>query len=91
MHLNYFLWTDEFLEAYRRFIAKAFAETQGRGRTFLFRANVERHRENPRWEESWAERFVSKEERVERRDFRPAYRTMLELAVRDVGVGTLRS
>ena len=90
VHVNYFLWSDEFFAAYRNFVSAAFAENQGPGRVFLFRANVERHRENPRWEESWADRFVAPSERITRVEFRVLYKKMLELAVRDVGVGTLR-
>ena len=90
VHVNYFLWTEEFLEAYRKFVGAAFAENQGREKAFLFRANVERHRENPRWEDRWAERFVAQEKRVVREEFKAVYKNMLDLAVRDVGVGSIR-
>ena len=90
VYVNEFLWTEDFLKAYREFIAAAFAEHQGPHGTFLLRANVARHRENPHWDESWAERFVSEEKRIRRSEFIPLYRRMLALAARDVGVDRVR-
>lgn len=86
VYTNEFLWTRDFLKAYLEFVTAAFAENQGPGNPFLFRANVVRHRENPRWDESWTSRFVPEEERIKRCTFIPLYRRMLALAARDVGV-----
>ena len=91
VYVNEFLWTEDFVKAYREFTTAAFAENQGPGRPFLFRANVARHRENPRWDESWSESFVSEDKRIRRCEFIPLYRRVLELAGRDVGVGRVRS
>ena len=50
---NFFLWSKEFLEAYEEYTRTAFLEHRGEGRQFLFRTSVARHRENPKWEDSW--------------------------------------
>lgn len=86
VHMNGFLWSPEFMAAYRRFGAVAFRERRGPGETFLIRANVARHRENKNWRETWADRFVSEDERVRRVDFEAAYTEMIGLAVQDLGV-----
>ena len=83
---NRFLFSPEFMCAYRRYKSTAFVEFQGKGVEFLFKANVERHMENPEWKESWRRRFVKSEERVLRGDFVKAYDNMLSVAVRDLGV-----
>ena len=83
---NRFLFSDEFMEAYETYKRVAFLESQGRGRDFLFRANVDRHMENPEWSEEWRVRFVNSDERVLRKDFVRAYDKMLSVAVRDLGV-----
>ena len=86
VHMNAFLWTVEFLDAYKQFTTAAYAETQGRGSAFRFRANVDMHRVNPRWEDAWSERFVPAAERIRRKEFTEVYQRVLYLAVRDIGV-----
>lgn len=87
VHMNRFLWSKEFLEAYDAFRGVAFVENQGRGRMFALRANVARHREeNRNWQDAWGERFVAESERVTREEFVAAYDKMLHLAVSDLGI-----
>ena len=86
VYANKFLWSPEFMEAYRRFNTVAYVENRGPGKEFQFRANVTRHRENPAWQATWADRFVSKEERVTRKDFICAYNKVISRAVRDLGI-----
>lgn len=86
VHMNRFLWSGDFLDAYKKFATVAFAENQGPSRTFLLRANVERHKENPRWEPAWEGCFAPEAERVDRETFTTAYDYMLSLAVRDLGI-----
>ena len=83
---NRFLWSGDFLEAYKKFTATAFLENQGPGRPFLFRANVTLHKKNPNWKDAWEERFVAESDRVRRKEFLAAYEPMLRLAVRDIGI-----
>ena len=82
VHMNQFLWSTEFMDAYQKFTISAFAENQGPGRDFLLRANVERHQENPGWKSSWAGLFVAQDQRIRRKDFKAVYNRMLSLAVR---------
>ena len=83
---NSFLWSCDFLDAYRDFTATAFLENQGPGRPFLFRANVVLHKKNPNWDDVWEKRFVKESDRVRRKEFIDAYERMLRLAVRDIGI-----
>src|SRR3954470_2978820 len=39
---------------------------EGPGRDFLLRANIDRHREHPGWQEEWAARFMPVEHRITR-------------------------
>ena len=86
VYMNRFLWSPDFLEAYDGFGRTVFVQNRGPGRPFAFRANVERHKENPNWDDSWEDRFVPEKDRVRRVDFREAYDRMMALAVRDLGV-----
>ena len=86
VYMNKFLWSEQFLCAYKKFISGSFLENQGADRTFLICANVERHRENPKWKSDWETRFVPEEERVKRETFMNLYNEMLSLAVRDIGI-----
>lgn len=86
VYTNRFLWSNEFLHAYREFSATAFLENAGSGETFLLRANVHRHRENPAWVAAWERRFVPQAEHVSRETFTRDYDRMIRLAVRDLGI-----
>ena len=70
----------------RVYTAAAFVGKQGPGNSFLFRANVDRHRENKKWEDSWKNRFVPVNERIKREDFIRFYKDMMSSAVRDLGI-----
>ena len=86
VYMNRFLWSEEFLCSYRHMIVKTFAENQGQERDFLIRANVNRHRSNPKWRPEWEKRFVAGDEYLSRDEFLYAYDEMLSFAVRDLGI-----
>lgn len=86
VYMNTFLWSREFLDAYEKYTAAAFVQEQGPENSFLFRANVARHRKNKKWEDSWEDRFVPVDERIKREDFTKFYEDMVSFAVRDLGI-----
>ena len=86
VYMNTFLWSREFLDAYEKYTAAAFVQEQGPGNSFLFRANVKRHRENEKWEDSWKNRFVPVNKRIRREEFVRFYNDMMSFAVRDLGI-----
>lgn len=88
VYMNKFLWSAAFLDAYKKFTAVVFLENQGPDRSFLLRANVERHRENPEWEPTWETYFVPEDQRVQRKTFTAAYDLMISLAVLDLGIAS---
>ena len=86
VYMNTFLWSREFLDAYEKYTAAAFVQEQGPGNSFLFRANVERHRENEKWEDSWENRFVPVNEQIRREEFVKFYNDMMSFAVRGLRI-----
>jgi hypothetical protein len=86
VHTNGFLWSPAFLAAYRAFTDVAFEAERGRGMDLALRANVERHRENPRWREAWNAYFVDPDKRIRREDFNTYYGAVLDKAVKDLGL-----
>lgn len=84
VYMNIFLWSEEFLQAYEEYKEAAFIENQGPGKSFLFRANITRHKESPKWESTWERRFVPEGKRVKREIFIDAYNKMFRLALRDL-------
>jgi len=85
-HSNEFLWADDTKKNYRKFADTAFVEGRGPGKDFAFRANAERHRENPNWRDEWVENFVEPNERVRRDEFVASYNALMRSITKDLGV-----
>lgn len=83
---NRFLWSDEFMTLWQRFNNEVFVENRGAGTSFLLRANVERYRSVPGWQEEWRAAFVPCEERIRRTSFRRLIDEVLRRAATEVGV-----
>jgi hypothetical protein len=83
---NEFLWSKQFIADWEEFKKAAFVENSGPGQDFLFRANVERHRENPGFLETWERRFVGSGDRIRRDTFRPLFDRVVRQAATDIGI-----
>ena len=83
---NRFLWSRQFLADWDLFKSEAFVENAGPRRDFLFRANLDRHRENRGFAENWEARFVSPDERIRRDAFCPLFDRVVMRAAIDIGI-----
>ena len=83
---NKFLWSKEFIENWQEFNNSVYAENQGIGSEFKFRANKEMHKHNYNWSEGWEDSFVDPEARIKRQKFMEMSNALLASAAKEIGI-----
>ncbi len=83
---NHFLWSRDFLRKWQEFNDVAFMENQGIFVDFKFRCNVEMHKNNAHWSDSWEGQFVDEANRIKRSEFIPVSNDTMGMAAREIGV-----